>query len=411
MKKKIIGNKRHRELVLLKRLDFFFFISYFTIGILFSISLILLSDFSAYVPYLSSFAMVATILGIFLQLWKWKILKRITEPSHLRPDPVILLAAVGVDLEEYSHLVSVNLQGLGEMIKDVGNHLSELNSKISTMGRDIGNVYTIVSTLAAEEVTLMEAVGRTSEEIGIMFEIVNAVIDEIEGRNRTMEDLVSKSREGGEKVKKTNETIQRISESSGGILKLIDFINGVSKETNLLAINASIEATHSGTEGKGFTVIADEIRKLATQTATNSREITKLLRKNINDFSLASEVTKDSGDAFAFIAKEIHVVHGTIAEVVQSIAELKTRGSLILEKAKSLDEIAIRVRDTSGEVYGEVITINGNLEETQALSDLIQKECLQMMDSKDWLVRLTNKLEEKVVEIRKETDKFIKETQ
>ena len=92
------------------------------------------------------------------------------------------------------------------------------------MGNDIGNVYTIVSKLAAEEVTLMDAVGKTSTEINIMFDIVNTVIDEIQGRNKTMEELVERSLEGGEKVKKTGETIKRISESSGGILKLIDFV-------------------------------------------------------------------------------------------------------------------------------------------------------------------------------------------
>jgi methyl-accepting chemotaxis protein len=210
-------------------------------------------------------------------------------------------------------------------------------------------------------------------------------------------------------VKHTSDTIKRISESSGGILKLIDFINSVSKETNLLAINASIEATHSGSEGKGFTVIADEIRKLATQTAQNSREINKLLSKNIADYALASSASHDSGAAFEYIAAEIHVVHGTIAEVVQSIAELKTRGTHILEKSKSLDEIAARVRDTSGEVYGEVININASLEETQTLSDRIQKECVQMTESKDSLVGLTKKMQQKVAEIRSETDKFIKE--
>jgi methyl-accepting chemotaxis protein len=276
-------------------------------------------------------------------------------------------------------------------------------------GKDVGNVYTIVANLASEEVTLMYAVGKTSEEIGVMFEIVNMVIDEIQGRNKTMEDLVSKSREGGEKVKRTSESIARISESSGGILKLIDFINGVSKETNLLAINASIEATHSGSEGKGFTVIADEIRKLATQTAQNSREITKLLSKNISDFGSATSASQDSGSAFEFIASEIHVVHGTIAEVVQSISELKTRGSIILAKSKSLDEIAERVRNTSGEVYGEVMLINNSLEDAKTLSDQIQKECEELSEAKDWLNRLTRKMQGKISEIRMNTDKFISE--
>ncbi len=385
----------------LKKLDvLFFFLSLFLI-----VSLIISATIKNTVPLflygIYGVACLTASIAVFIQTLKFKGFSSLTRDSHKeKNDCMLLLQDVVGELEAFSNLVFVNLEGLGEMIGNVAIHLGQLNEKIESMGKDIGNVYTVVSNLANQEVLLMDAVGKTSEEIHIMFEIVNAVIDEIQGRNKTMEELVERSKAGREKVTNTSETINRLSESSGGILKLIDFINSVSKETNLLAINASIEATHSGSEGKGFTVIADEIRKLATQTAQNSREINTLLRSNIADFSLASMATKDSGAAFEFIANEIHVVHGTIAEVVQSISELKTRGKFILEKSKSLDEIAASVRDTSGEVYGEIFTINGNLEETQKLSSLIEKECLDIRDSKDWLFRLTRKMLTKIEEIK-----------
>ncbi|MDZ4726595.1 MAG: methyl-accepting chemotaxis protein [Leptospira sp.] len=409
MEKNLIKNSRHDVLQHVKQLDLIIF-SCLVLLFLSLFWIVFFPDFFIRNHFFTGFFLLGIVAStLILKTIKFQFFKRMIEPKVLRADPVILLAAVGVDLEEYSHLINLNLQSLDDIILEVNSHLKELNQKISLMGHDIGNVYTIVSKLAAEEVTLMDAVGKTSTEINIMFDIVNTVIDEIQGRNKTMEELVERSHEGGEKVKKTGETIKRISESSGGILKLIDFINGVSKETNLLAINASIEATHSGSEGKGFTVIADEIRKLATQTAQNAREITKLLRNNIVDYGLASNASTESGQAFEFIASEIHVVHGTIAEVIQSIAELKTRGSIVLDKAKSLDEIAERVRDTSGEVYGEVININGSLEETQSLSDKIQVECENMKQSKDWLNRLTKKMQDKVKEISRETDKFLRE--
>lgn len=404
----MIQRAQLKDLAYLKRLDMGFFLSILLLILPGTFLLVVFPNFASTPSLVLSVSSLSLLVAGYFQYKKRKIYRKFESIGTKRPELARLLSAVSQDLEGYSNLVTVNLEGLGEMISLVRNHLSELNEKIETMGKDLGKVYTVVSNLASQEVLLMEAVGKTSEEIGVMFEIVNAVIDEIQGRNKTMEELVTKSREGREKVINTSDTIQRISESSGGILKLIDFINNVSKETNLLAINASIEATHSGSEGKGFTVIAEEIRKLATQTALNSREITKLLRSNISDFAMASNATKDSGAAFEFIAHEIHVVHGTIAEVVQSISELKTRGNHILEKSRSLDEIATRVKDTSGEVYGEIITINGNLEETQTLSDKIQHECTEMNDSKDWLFRLTKQMQGKMSEIRKETDSYLK---
>ncbi|MCZ8156249.1 MAG: methyl-accepting chemotaxis protein [Leptospira sp.] len=379
--------------------------------------LFLLAGIALYVLNAESSQSFRTFLSIFiilllsalsgLKYYQSILCRKIIEPLYLRPDPVILLTAVGIDLEDFSHAIQLSLGSFDDFLRDIERDLADLNQNIASMGNDIGTVYTIVSKLANEEVTLMDAVGKMSEEIDIMFSIVNLVIDEIDGRNKTMRALVERSSEGGKKVSKTSETIERLSESSGGILKLIDYINGVSKETNLLAINASIEATHSGSEGKGFTVIADEIRKLATQTAQNAREITKLLSKNISDYSLASEASNESGEAFVYISEQIKEVHGTIAEVVQSISELKTRGNIILSRAKSLDEIAARVRDTSGEVYGEVITINQSLEEAQTLSEKISKECKEMAEAKNWLNRLTNKMQDRINQIRVETDAFI----
>lgn len=347
-------------------------------------------------------------LSVFLKFKKSRIVSEIVGPKIHTTDPILLLSAFGVDISEYSEVLMNSNDAMKARIITISENLTELNQKLHQTGEDIGKIYQIVSQLATEEVKLMEAVGKTSEEIHIMLEIVSLVIDEITGKNETMENMVALSKSGQEKVIHTNQIIKKIRESSGSILKLIDFINSVSKETNLLAINAAIEATHSGSEGKGFTVIADEIRNLATVTAQNAREINKILKGNINDYAIADTASKDSGDAFRYIASEIHTVHGTIAEVVQSIQELKTRGAEIIGKAKTLDEVAERVRDTSGEVYGEIINVNANLDEIQALSDKIQIESKEIEESQEWIGRLTKKMREKIAAITKQTDEFLK---
>lgn len=349
-----------------------------------------------------------SIVILLLRMQKHKnILKRYLEPTVTNTDPVLLLSGYGIDMHEYSEILLKTCSDLHDRLDAIGGHILELNGKIQLTGKDIDRVYQIVSQLASEEVRLMEAVGKTSEEINIMFEIVNVVIAEIQSRNETMENLVSLSKDGRNKVDDTNKTIQKISESSGNILKLIDFINGVSKQTNLLAINAAIEATHSGSEGKGFTVIAEEIKNLSTVTANNAKQISKILNENVSDYKRAERLGIESGDAFQFIAGEIHVVHGTIAEVVQSIQELKSRGGAILSKAKTLDDVAERVRDTSGEVYGEIVTINANLDEIQSLSDTIQKECEEIRSAQQGILGTTEILKKQIESIHNETDKLL----
>ncbi|TGK83266.1 chemotaxis protein [Leptospira noumeaensis] len=348
-----------------------------------------------------------TLSFLYLSYKKRKMLKLWVGEKSQTLDPVLILSGFGIDIQDYSESLLENCSSLQNRLDAINQHIVDLNDKIHTTGQDIDRVYQIVSQLATEEVKLMEAVGKTSEEINIMFDIVNIVIAEIQSRDETMENLVFLSKDGRTKVADTNKTIKKFSESSGNILKLIDFINGVSKETNLLAINAAIEATHSGSESKGFTVIADEIGKLSTVTANNAKQITKILKENINDYGKAEKLGIESGNAFQFIADEIHIVHGTIAEVIQSIQELKSRGTAILSKAKTLDDVAERVRDTSGEVYGEIVTIHTNLEDVQGLSDTIQKECEEIHSAQRGILELTGNLRRQLKEISNQTDEIL----
>ncbi|EKJ86009.1 methyl-accepting chemotaxis protein (MCP) signaling protein [Leptospira meyeri] len=350
---------------------------------------------------------ICTLIFFYLFFQKRKIAKTWAGERFQKVDPVLLLAGYGIDIQQYSESLLENCSSLHMRLDAINQHIIDLNDKIHTTGEDIDRVYQIVSLLATEEVKLMEAVGKTSEEIDIMFDIVNVVIAEIQSRNETMENLVFLSKDGRIKVADTNKTIKKITESSGNILKLIDFINGVSKETNLLAINAAIEATHSGSESKGFTVIADEIGKLSSVTANNAKQITKILKENINDYDKAEKLGIESGNAFQFIADEIHIVHGTIAEVIQSIQELKSRGGAILSKGKTLDAVAERVRDTSGEVYGEIVTIHTSLEDIQGLSDTIQQECEEIHSAQREILLLTENLKGQLKNISNQTDEIL----
>ncbi|MBM9547626.1 chemotaxis protein [Leptospira sp. 201903074] len=411
-----MGNNRHKFEILnekyevypqLIRLENFLV----TILVVFA-SIIILQSFLGSIPapfpiFITWGTVLLTVLYLFLLNKKRKLIKQWIGPKFKTADPVLLLSGLGIDINEYSDTLLQNCSSLNKRMDIISNHIVDLNEKIHIAGKDIDRVYQIVSQLATDEVKLMEAVGKTSEEIDIMFDIVNIVIAEIQSRTETMENLVFLSKDGRIKVGDTNKTIKKFSESSGNILKLIDLINGVSKETNLLAINAAIEATHSGSEGKGFTVIADEIGKLSTMTANNARQITKILKENVNDYGKAERLGIESGNAFQFIADEIHIVHGTIAEVIQSIQELKSRGGAILSKAKTLDDIAERVRDTSGEVYGEIVTIHTNLEDIQGLSEKIRRECEEIREEQQGTLQLTFKMKGQLREISSQTDEIL----
>jgi len=144
--------------------------------------------------------------------------------------------------------------------------------------------------------------------------------------------LAGMSEEGKEGLEEVLSAIELVSEKSAGMLDAVGVITGIAGTTNLLAMNAAIEAAHAGDAGKGFAVVADEIRRLSEATSSQSKEIEAALKATKESIDLAVASSNRAGSSFGSVLGGVRTTAERMAEIEAAMSE-QAEGSAQISKA------------------------------------------------------------------------------
>ena len=151
--------------------------------------------------------------------------------------------------------------------------------------------------------------------------------------------------------------MERLSKSSADIASIIKVINNIAEQTNLLALNATIEAARAGEAGKGFAVVASEVKTLAQESAKSTENITQNIKRTMEDTEMAlqkineiTEIIKQVNDISNTIASAVEEQTVTIAEVNRNLSEVSKGANTIAEVNSGISRAAIDYSQMSEEV-------------------------------------------------------------
>ncbi len=302
--------------------------------------------------------------------------------------------------------ITANIESARNMIRSLSDKLESARSNTENIGENIEELDRIITDQAS-------SVEQASASVNQIVASVDSVAGITQDRQRATEKLVDDTKNGEEVLIAAMQAVKDIGNSIQSIGEMVKVIKDVSAKTNLLAMNAAIEAAHAGEAGRGFSVVADEIRKLAESVAGESKEINSELEGIIQKIENAVSTGDKAGKSFVKIRSEVEDTFNAFSEIANSAAELSNGGREVLKVVARLNDVTIKVREDSGNIRRNVDGFKGIMEEVSRVSsevigaiDEIVVGTGEINRAMEQTVGLTTLLSDSASTLKEEVDNF-----
>jgi methyl-accepting chemotaxis protein len=348
-------------------------------------------------------------LGVYFNRTLDKIMDLVVNIKKQTAD----LYNVGSELVGHMGQTASAMEQITASIRTIKGKVMNQAASVNQTNITVDHVTANIGRLSKNVEDQTDSISQSSSAIEEMLANIQSVSSTLTQNAKNVEELISASGAGRTGLETVSKDIREITRESEGILEINAVMQNIASQTNLLSMNAAIEAAHAGEAGKGFAVVADEIRKLAENSGKQSKIISGVLKEIKESIDLITGSTNTVLEKFQAIDSEVRIVSDQEAHIRSAMEEQGQGSQQVLGAVGRMNELTRHVRDGSEEMFQgsqELIQESRNLEAlTEEISSSVEEMAAgteQINNAVSRVNEITNSIKEHIDILAEKVSKF-----
>lgn len=276
----------------------------------------------------------------------------------------------GYSINDSSSSTAAATNEINLNIENITDEFEKINESLGRAVNAVNEINVQVKTLVNDNGNQTSAIEESTAAVNAMVVAIETIKGNAIERSKAAEEMRQFVADGDGKIAATNKILAEVMGQLDKIREIVTIINTVSAQTNLLSMNAAIESAHAGEFGKGFAVVAEEIRGLATSTASNAKKITESIKATIESVTEANRTSLLASEAFAKVSNQSVEMIESFKAITDDIEKINARTAEITQKTDVTASTADKINEYCANLASNQETVAS---EIKSISELFDK--------------------------------------